>query len=324
MGVGFALAAAILFGATVPLAKELLGKLSPLTLAALLYLGCGVGLAIIILVRKAAGVRPRFSPQHVIPLILSLVSGGIVAPILFVTGLARTSAVSAALMLNLEVVFTVILARFVLREAVGGRRLIGMVLVIAGAASLSLGMHAFSSFSWHMGDVLIAGAALGWALDNILTRRIADSDALVIASLKGVVAGLVDLGILFGYGESLSIPLAPGLVALFVGFVGYGLSLFFFILALRTLGAARTSTYFASAPFVGAALAAVSGQTPITGVVVAAFVLALLGIVLMTVESPKGRHSHWHRHDRGHTHAHAHGMPPRLFGWHRHHHGHKP
>jgi len=322
MGVAFALAAAILFGATVPLTKELLGNLPPLTLAALLYLGCGVGLALVILLRRAAGVRLRFSRRHLGLLVVSLVSGGIVAPILFVTGLARTSAVSAALMLNLEVVFTVALARFVLRETVGGKRLLGMIFVVVGAVFLSLAASAPLSFSWHLGDVLVAGAALGWALDNIVTRRIADSDALVIASMKGLVAGVVDLGILRAYDGSLSIPLTPALAALLVGFVGYGLSLLFFVLALRTLGAARTSSYFASAPFVGAALAAGSGQTSVTGIMGAAFVLALLGIVLMTVKWPKGRHRHWHRHDHGHAHAHRQWISPSIFGWHWHHHEH--
>ncbi|MHB8252463.1 MAG: DMT family transporter [Acidiferrobacter sp.] len=322
MGVVMALMAAVLFGTTVPLSKMLLESLPPLALVALLYGGCGVGLAVVIAVRWVAGVRPRFMAQHWVPFAFSLLSGGIVAPILFVTGLAKTSAASAALMLNLEVVFTVILARFVLREAVGGKRLIGMIFVIVAAASLSSATHAFSSFSWRIGNVFIAGAALGWAIDNILTRRIADSDVLVIASMKGLVAGLVDFAILYGRAGRFVIPWAPGLAALLVGFVGYGFSLGLFIRALRTIGVARASSYFASAPFVGALLGAAFGQTPVTIMLEVGFAGTLLGIVLMTIEPRPGEHRHWHRHDGEHSHIHTHPFSPQILGWHWHNHNH--
>ena len=318
MGVGLALVAAVLFGATVPLGKMLLGDLPPLALAAVFYLGCGIGLAAIILVRRLCGYRTQFVPGHGLPFALSLLSGGIVAPILFTTGLARTSSVSAALLLNLEVVFTIFLARLVLREAVGGLRLMGMLLVVAGAAALGFSAHNLSSFSWRVGDWLVAGASLGWALDNILTRHIAHSDALVMACVKGLVAGVVDLAILWGYGGGHGLPLAAAGAGLLVGFLGYGLSLVCFILALRTLGAARTSSYFASAPFVGAGLALGFGQARVTPVLVLASLLALFGIVLMIVNFDGG-HRRWHRHTRGDSsHHHPNSVPRTFFGWHGH------
>lgn len=289
MGVGLALVAAVLFGATVPLGKELLGDLPPLALAAVFYLGCGIGLAGVILVRRLRGHRIQFAPRHGLPFVFSLVSGGIVAPILFTSGLDRTSSVSAALLLNLEVVFTVLLARLVLREAVGGSRLMGMLLVVAGAAALGLGTHNLSSFSWRVGDWLVAGASLGWALDNILTRHIAHSDALVIACVKGLVAGVVDFAIFAGYEGGHGLPLGAVGAGLLVGFLGYGLSLVCFILALRTLGAARTSSYFASAPFVGAGLAIGLGQARVTPVLVCALLLAVSGVVLLTVDFDGGQ-----------------------------------
>lgn len=290
MGVGLALLAAVLFGATVPLGKVLLGDLPPLALAAVFYLGCGIGLAGIIVARRLLGHRIRFAPRHWLPFAFSLVSGGIVAPVLFTSGLARTSSVSAALLLNLEVVFTVLLAHLALREVVGGLRLIGMLLVVAGAAALGLGAQGLSSFSWRVGDWLVAGASLAWALDNILTRHIADSDALVIACVKGLVAGVVDLTIYAGYEGGYRLPLGAAGAGLFVGFLGYGLSLLCFIVALRTLGAARTSSYFASAPFVGAGLAIGLGQSRLSPALVLAFLLALSGIVLMTVDFDRGQH----------------------------------
>ena len=297
MGIGLALVAAVLFGATVPLGKALLGDLPPLALAAVFYLGCGIGLAGIIVARRLLGHRIQFAPRHWLPFAFSLVSGGIVAPILFTSGLARTSSVSAALLLNLEVVFTVLLARLVLREVVGSPRLIGILLVIAGAAALGLGAHGLSSFSWRVGDWLVAGASLAWALDNILTRHIAHSDALVIACVKGLVAGVVDLAIFVGYEGGHGLPLGAAGAGLLVGFLGYGLSLLCFILALRTLGAARTSSYFASAPFVGAGLAIGLGQARLSPGLVFASLLALSGIVLMTVDFDGGQRP-WYRHRR--------------------------
>lgn len=318
MGVGLALLAAALFGATVPLGKILLGDLPPLAVAALFYLGCGIGLAAIIVLRRLRKYRIRFVPSHRLPFAWSVLSGGIVAPILFTTGLARTSSASAALLLNLEAVFTILFSRLFLREAVGGPRLIGMLLVVAGAAVLGLNAHSWSSFSWRVGDWLVAGASLGWALDNILTRHVAHSDALVMACVKGLVAGLVDLAILWGYAGGRHLPWAAAGAGLIVGFLGYGLSLVCFIVALRTLGAARTSSYFASAPFVGAGLAIGFGQARVTQVLALASLLALSGIVLMITDCD-GNHRHWHRHRRGRLdHHHPDGVPRTFLGWHAH------
>ncbi len=135
-----------------------------------------------------------------------------------------------------------------------------------------------------MGDWLVAGASLAWALDHILIGHIAHSDALVIACVKGLVAGVVDFAIFARYEGGHGLPLGAAGAGLIVGFLGYGLSLLCFILALRTLGAARTSSYFASAPFVGAGLAIGLGQARVTPVLVFAFLLAASGIVLLTVD----------------------------------------
>lgn len=273
-----------------PLGKILLGDLPPLALAAVFYLGCGIGLAAVILLRRLRGHHLQFIAGHGRPFAFSLLSGGIIAPILFTTGLARTSSVSAALLLNLEAVFTILLARLVLGEAVRGARLVGMLLVVAGAAALGLRATHLSAFSWRVGDWLVVGASLGWAFDNILTRQIAHSDALFMACVKGLVAGVVDLAIFSGYAGGHGPPWGAVGVGLLVGFLGYGLSLLCFILALRTLGAARTSSYFASAPFAGMGLAIGLGQARVTQVLVLASLLALLGIVLMTVNAQGDRH----------------------------------
>ncbi len=148
MGVGWALVAAVLFGATVPLGKALLGDLPPLALAAMFYLGCGIGLAGVIVVRRLRGDRIQFAPRHGPPFVFSLMSGGIVAPIPFTSGLAWISSVSAALLLNFEVVFTVLLARLVLREAVGGPRL-------TPYGYAACGLWCRSSWAWCPQSVLV-------------------------------------------------------------------------------------------------------------------------------------------------------------------------
>ncbi len=316
-----AVAAALLFGATVPLAKTLLAHLPPVALAGLLYLGCGIGLLAIVAVRRLLGVPIRFARAHVPAFLGSLVSGGIVAPLLFVQGLADTTAGDAALLLNLETVFTVVLARVMLREPFGARRWLGMAFVVG--AAVGLGWSA-ARLSWHVGDLLVACACGGWALDNILTRRVADADALFLAGTKGAVAGLVDLGL----AAMVSRPwgaITPVPEALLVGFVGYGLSLVGFIVALRTLGAARTSSYFASAPFFAAVLATASGETPLTLSLGLAFWATAVGVVLLTLSDRRhtGSHRHWHYHGvrRRHHDGPAHA-PRLLWGWHCHGHDH--
>ena len=249
-----ALVSAALFGASTPLAKLLLDGIDPLLLAGLLYLGSGIGLSLVQMVgrlrrRSALGEAPLRGRQW-LWLGLAIVFGGVAAPGLLMYGLATTSAAAAALLLNLEPIFTVLLAWLVFGEAIGARIALGMTAIAAGRAGPLLAV-------WRRGGQSRCPrghrpACLGWAVDNNLTRKIALTDPVQIAALKGAVAGVVNVGLALSAGASVPSAGKIGAAAL-VGLVGYGASLVLFVRALRAAGAARTGAYFSLAPFFGGA-----------------------------------------------------------------------
>lgn len=248
-----ALVAALLFGASTPLAKQLLRDTSPVMLAGLLYLGSGIGLGVIRTTRDRGWRAPAMSRREWSWYLLAIGFGGVLGPLLLMLGLTRTSAAPASLLLNLEAVLTALLAWIVFRENANRRVISGMVLIVAGAVLLAWpGEPNQGRLGWGAG--LIALACLCWALDNNFTCKVSSSDALFIAGLKGWVAGVVNTVIAVGLGARF--PSAPVVgMALGVGLLGYGISLVLFVLALRGVGSARTGAYFSTAPFIGAAIA---------------------------------------------------------------------
>src|SRR5205807_808197 len=224
---------------------------SPWLLAGLLYLGSGLGLAVLQLARKAAGTALAEAPlrRTDLPwLALVVLSGGIIGPVLLMFGLATTAASTASLLLNLESLATMALARVIFGENVDGRLLAGAAAILAGAVLLSW-QGGPERVDW--GGLAIAGACLAWGLDNNLTRRLSAADPVQIALIKGLAAGAVNLVLALLAGAQLPSAAAISGAAV-VGFVGYGVSLVLFVLGLRHLGAARTGAYFATAPFIGA------------------------------------------------------------------------
>jgi drug/metabolite transporter (DMT)-like permease len=321
-----ALASAVLFGATTPIAKELLSGATPLMVAGLLYVGSGLGVSLIWLAgdrRPPAGLFRR----DWMWLAAGTLAGGIVAPVLLMTGLRRLDAATASLLLNLETVFTALLAWIAFREATGPRVMTGLLAIIAGGALLAWPSRAAAPVSL-VGFSLVAAACLAWALDNNLTRKVSGSDARIIAAVKGLAAGAVNTSLALSLGDRLP---APSHVAalLMLGFVGYGLSLVLFVVALRHLGSARTGAYFATAPFVGTAIAILLFGQPVTGVFWGAAALMAIGVWLHLSE----RHDHEHRHEpitHSHPHVHdAHHRHAHETGWngdepHAHEHRHEP
>lgn len=324
-----ALAAAALFGASTPLAKLLLGDVPPLALAGLLYLGSGLGLlAMRILQRSFAGVAPGskeapLSGQDYCWLAGAVITGGVVAPILLVWGLSGTGASEASLLLNLEGVITTLVAAALFREAVGGRVWAAAALMLAGATVLSWNPHAEIKLSLHA--FAIVGACFFWALDNNFTRKVSASDPVVLAMIKGLVAGSFNLTL----ASALRLPVpatAPLAGALAVGFLGYGVSLVLFILALRHLGSARTAAHFSTAPFIGAAIAILALGEPFTASFGVALILMIAATSLVLTEHHEHEHtheymahSHRHVHDEHHRHAHRgdEGPEPHTH-WHEH------
>lgn len=310
-GVIQGLAAAALFGISTPLAKALLGAVPPLLLAGLLYAGSGVGLGAWLVIRRLRARPTNEAPmaRRDMPWLAGAVLfGGVLGPALLMLGLTHTPASAASLLLNLESVLTAVLAWVVFRENVDRRIALGMLAIVAGSVLLSWSPGGPADLSW--GALAIAGACLCWAIDNNLTRPIAGGDPVQIAAIKGGVAGAINVGLalLAGY----RFPHWGSLLATgAVGFVGYGLSLVLFVLALRHLGTARTGAYFSTAPFVGAALALVMfPELPGIRFWIAGGLMAL-GVWLHISERHEHehvheaiRHDHRHRHDIHHQHEH--------------------
>jgi drug/metabolite transporter (DMT)-like permease len=337
-GPSLALLAAALFGASTPLAKLLLASVEPGMLAGLLYLGSGVGLALFRLLRGAilAGERAAgiLRGAEWLWLAGAIVAGGVVGPLLLMVGLSTTPGASASLLLNLEGVFTTLIAWFVFKENFDRRILLGVACITAGAVLLSGGGLAPGRLG---GPLAIAGACLAWAVDNNLTRRVSLNDASFIAMLKGCAAGLVNVAIALAAGGSL--PGAASLAgAALVGFLGYGVSLALFVVALRQLGTARTGAYFSTAPFIGAVVAILALGEPANLPLIGAGALMALGLWLHLSERHEHeheheptRHEHPHAHDEHHRHAHDADAPagephshPHSHGRLRHRHLHYP
>ncbi|AGB73951.1 MULTISPECIES: DMT family transporter [Rhizobium] len=325
VGILLALLSAILFGACTPFAKLLLGSVDPWMMAGLLYLGAGLGLAVIHGSRRALRLPALEAPlrRADMPwLALVIVTGGLLGPLLLMFGLAQTDAATASLLLNLEGLATMGIAWVVFRENVDGRLLTGAFAILTGAALLSWPGQA--SFQW--GAILIAGACLCWGIDNNLTRKLSSADPVQIAMIKGLVAGTINLVIAAANGialPSLGIDLAAGVI----GLLGYGVSLALFILALRHLGTARTGAYFSLAPFVGAMLAVLMLHEPLSITLVVAGCLMAVGLWLHLSERHDHEHvhealehEHRHSHDEHHQHEHGPDTPPGEphTHWHRH------
>lgn len=322
-GVQAALLAALLFGAGTPLAKLLLDdEVSPWMLAGLLYLGSGLGLSLYRILRHA----PRVSliRADLPPLAGAILLGGVVGPVLLMYGLVGMPASGASLLLNAEGVFTALLAWFVFRENVDRRIALGMVAIAAGAVVLSWPGEA--RFSSVLPALAVLGACLSWAIDNNLTRMVSLTDATWLAAIKGLVAGPVNLVLAFAVGAALP-PASNILGAMAVGLVAYGLSLTLFIVALRQVGTARAGAYFSVAPFFGAVLALVLGESLTVPLLVAGLFMAV-GVGLHLTERHSHEHTHkplvhdhWHTHDDLH-HTHHHDEPVPRRG-HRHPHEHE-
>ncbi|MBB3520924.1 drug/metabolite transporter (DMT)-like permease [Rhizobium sp. BK456] len=323
-GVPLALGSAILFGASAPLSKLLLGSIEPWLLAGVLYLGAGLGLAAVSWGRRLIGLPNVEAPLQKgdIPwLVLVVLFGGVLGPLLLMLGLSRTSASSGSLLLNLEGLATMGIAWLVFRENVDRRLLLGAMAILAGAAVLS-----WNGETLHLdiGGLLIATACLSWGIDNNLTRKLSSSDPVQIAMIKGLVAGTTNLVLAIMFGASL--PNATLVCAgSLVGFLGVGVSLVMFMLGLRHLGAARTGAYFSLAPFIGAILAVLIFGEAVTLQLVAAGILMGIGLWLHLAERHDHEHlhealehDHSHVHDAHHQHVHDGPFTEPHSHWHRH------
>ena len=323
-GVPLALGSAILFGAAAPLSKLLMGAVDPWLLAGILYLGAGLGLAVVHWGRPALGL-PKVEAvlqRSDLPWLAAVVGfGGVLGPLLLMFGLSLTSAASGSLLLNLEGLATMAIAWIVFRENVDRHLLLGAASILCGAVLLSWNGH---GLQLDTGGALIVGACLCWGIDNNLTRKLSSADPVQIAMIKGLVAGTVNLALALWAGAAV-----PGVVFLaagaFVGFLGVGVSLVMFMLGLRHLGTARTGAYFSLAPFIGAILALALFHDTITLTLLLAGLLMAFGLWLHLAEThdhdhahEELEHDHAHSHDDHHQHDHGSKVTGKHAHWHRH------
>jgi drug/metabolite transporter (DMT)-like permease len=322
-GAYWALVSALLFGASTPATKPILDGASAPLVAGLLYLGSGVGLTLLSLLRPGQPA-PQVKPADWKWLAASIICGGILAPLLFVFALSKQYASSASLLLNLEGLFAALLALLFFGEHWHKRSAAGMVfIVMAGflmAWSSNLQSVPLISF------IAILGACFFWALDSNCTRNVTSGDPLKVAAIKGLIAGPVNLGLAAITGSALP---ALGTVVLgtVIGFLGYGVSLYCYIVSLHMLGTARTAGYFATAPFIGALLSVLLLGEPATFPLVGSGLLCAIGVWLHLSEQHQHQHhheetvhDHLHIHDQHHLHEHAAQDPAGEPHSHAHHH----
>jgi drug/metabolite transporter (DMT)-like permease len=303
-GVVFALLAALLFGLSTPVAKVLLGDAAPALLAGLLYLGSGLGLAVVFGVRALlGGERPAPIPAGKRRWLLAAIAvGGVVAPVFLLKGLALTSASTSALLLNLEGVFTASFAWALGRENADRRIVAGMVAIVVAGVVLSWQPGGTLALAWPA--LFVVGACFCWGVDNNLTQAVSSADPVLVAGVKGLVAGGVNVALAVVTGPVAWPSASTIALALFTGFLGYGLSLVCFVVALRHLGAARTGAYFALAPFIGAGVSVLFLGDALGLQLVVGAMLMGIGVAIHLTEV----HAHEHTHEAlTHTHVHTHG-----------------
>jgi drug/metabolite transporter (DMT)-like permease len=325
----YALVSAALFGISTPAAKTLVGSVHPAMLAGLLYCGAGIGIAAVqqSLPWIVSGAPEVSVTRSELPWLAGAIgSGGVVGPLLLMIGLTRTDAASASLLLTLEAAATALMAWFIFHENYDRRIALGMACLIAGAGVLS--WSGTPTVDKMLGPLAIVGACLAWGLDNNLTRKVSLADPLQIVELKGLIAGPFNLFLAFLLGAAIP-KISTALIAGVVGFLGYGISLVLFVLALRGLGTARTSAYFSTAPFIGSVAAIVALGDPVSAQLLSAGVLMAVGVWLHMTEHHEHEHFHApmahvhpHVHDEHHCHAHSAVDPPGEP--HTHLHEHKP
>lgn len=302
ISIAYAVLAAALFGMSAPFSKLLLSEVPPLMMSSLVYLGAGLGMLIADFVKsmtKSKIIEARLEKKE-LPYILAMIVLDIAAPISLMLGLTMTTAANAALLINFEIVATSVIALIVFKEAVGKRLWLSIALITV--ASVILSTNDIRNFSFPAGSIFVLLSCVFWGLENNCTRKLSIKDPLQVVIIKGLGSGTGAL-IIAAYANEIIWNAAFIVPALLLGFFAYGLSIFFYVTAQRSLGAARTSAYYAVAPFIGVLLSFFLFDEPIT----VTFVIASLIMVAGTYFAVAERHEHQHTHHVcEHEHRHNH------------------
>lgn len=312
----FAVLAAVFYAINMPVSKSLLKVVAPTMMAGLLYLGAGIGIGILFLFKKQDIKKEDLLSKEDLPYTLGMIALDIIAPIFLMFGLTMTTSANASLLNNFEIVATTLIAWMVFQEVISNRLWIAIFLITLSSVMLSFEDMSSLRFTW--GSLFVLLAAVCWGMENNFTRKLSTKNTTQIVMLKGVFSGLGSFVIALFIRESIPKPTHLFLVLL-LGFVAYGLSILFYILAQRTLGAAKTSAYYAIAPFVGVLLSVVFLKESLTSQYILSLVIMFIGSSIVVIDTLLVRHKHVHVHEITHTHdgtTHRH----RMEHSHEHHH----
>ncbi len=300
----YAIVAAALYAINVPFSKMLLGYVAPTMMAAFLYLGAGLGMLAYHMISKAAGKAAPTEPltRKELPYTVAMVILDIIAPILLMFGIRSSHAANVSLINNFEIVATSLLALFLFKEVISRRLWIAIAMVTV--ASVILSFEGSGAFQFNSGSLLVFGACLCWGLENNCTKMISNKSSIEIVVIKGIFSGLGSLIVALAIGEDIP-SVGWILCALLLGFVAYGLSIRFYIMAQKDLGAAKTSAYYSIAPFLGVTFGMlILGERPALQFYVALAVM-IVSTYFMIKDTVELQHTHEHSHT--HTHEHSHG-----------------
>ena len=292
-----ALLAAVFYAVNVPLSKLLLKVIGPTMMASFLYLGAGSGIGLLSLLGREK--EEKRLDRKDLPFVLGMIVLDIAAPIFLMLGISYGSSSSASLLGNFEIVATTVIALAIFRETVSRRLWTAIGLITL--SSILLSFEGIGSLRFSYGSLFVLLATVCWGFENNCTRKISSKSTYEIVMLKGVLSGLGSFVIALIRQESLP-PLSYVLLALFLGFVAYGLSIFLYVRAQSVLGAAKTSTYYAVAPFIGAFLSFVLLKEVLTGTYLAALGIMIAGTALVAADTLIRSHTHVHQHSFTHTH----------------------
>ena len=296
----FAFLAAVFYAINVPISKVLLQHVGPTTMAALLYLGAGIGIGMMSLFNKKDREKAESLTKADLPYIVGMIVLDIAAPIFLMLGISYGSSANASLLGNFEIVATTVIALILFKEAVTKRLWVAIGLITL--SSILLSFEGTDSFHFSYGSLLVIMATVCWGLENNCTRELSSKSTYQIVMLKGLCSGLGALVIALIKRESF-----PGIgyiaIALALGFVAYGLSIFMYVRAQNVLGAAKTSAYYAVNPLIGALLAFVFLSESLSWMYVIALIVMVIGSALVVVDTFIRQHDHEHQHTFTHSHG---------------------
>ena len=293
----YAFLAAVFYAINVPVSKLLMAQIEPTTMAALLYLGAGLGMSVLSVIDRSD--KGEKLDQNDLPFVIGMIVLDIAAPIFLMLGISYGSSANASLLGNFEIVATTLIALLLFKEKVS-RRLWAAIGLIT-LSSIMLSFEETGSFRFSYGSLFVIAATICWGLENNCTRSISSKDTYEIVVLKGIFSGLGALIIALLKHESM-----PSFIyiaaALLLGFVAYGLSIFLYVRAQNLIGAAKTSAYYAVAPFIGSFLSFVFLKEELTGIYLLSLLVMSAGASLAVADTLAHSHEHEHQHTYSHFH----------------------